>query len=206
MDVIPAVADEVFPAGGIGAGSLGAPEPGIVGFGAGGFGAAVFVFECERDGAEQASSSFTDVTCQQEGADVLADAVVDVWMPALGLVFEGFPANEDVERGLAFEDSGEFGLEGACSAETLGGSGFVGFGIIRLLLNPVAQVAVGQLLQSAVVKSVVVDQRVKAIGAAVPEVPDKGAVVEEFGVLLEELLSGVTSRVRSCNNTCSGLG
>ena len=191
MDVIPTVADEIFPAGGVGSGFFFAPEPGVVGFGAGGFGAAVFVFECERDGAEQASSSFTDVTCQQEGADVLADAVVDVWMPALGLVFEGFPSNEDVERGLAFEDSGEFGLEGACGVEALGGSGFIGFGVIGLLLNPVAQVAIGQLLQSGVVESVVVDQRVKAIEAAVPEVPDKRAVA---------------SRVRSCNNTCSGLG
>ena len=35
----------------------------------------------------------------------------------------------------------------------------------------------------------VVDQGVEAIGAAVPEVPDKGAVVEELGVLLEELVA-----------------
>ena len=51
MNIVPAVADEVFPAGGVGSGFFFAPEPGVVGFGAGGFGAAVFVFECERDGA-----------------------------------------------------------------------------------------------------------------------------------------------------------
>ena len=39
------------------------------------------------------------------------------------------------------------------------------------------------------VELVVVDQRVEAIRAAVPEVPDEGAVVEELGVLLEELIA-----------------
>ena len=189
MNIVPAVADKFLATGGIGARFFFAPEPGVVGFGAGGFGAAVFVFERERNGAEQACSSFADIACQEEGADVLADAVVEVGVPALGLLFEGLPADEDVERGLAFEDSGELGLEGAGGAEALGGSGFVGFGVIGLLLNPVAQVAVGQLLQGGVVESVVVDQGVEAIGAAVPEVPDKGAVVEELGVLLEELVA-----------------
>jgi len=35
---------------------------------------------------------------------------------------------------------------------------------------------------------VVVDQGVEAIGAAVPEVPDKWAVVEELGVLFKKLV------------------
>jgi len=63
MHIIPAVADEVFPTGGISSRFFFAPEPGIVGFGAGGFGAAIFVFERERNGTEQASASFADVTC-----------------------------------------------------------------------------------------------------------------------------------------------
>ena len=189
MDIIPAVADEFLAAGGIGARLFFAPEPGIVGFGALGFGAAVFVFEFERNRAEKAGSSFADITCQEKGADVLADAVVEVGVPALGLLFERLPADKDVERGLAFEDGGEFGLEGAGGAEALGGSGFVGLGVVGLLLNPVAEVAVGQLLQGGVVEPVVVDQGVEAIGAAVPEVPDKRAVVEELGVLLEELVA-----------------
>lgn len=37
VNVIPTVADEVFPANGVGAGGFGAPEPGIVGFGSGRF-------------------------------------------------------------------------------------------------------------------------------------------------------------------------
>jgi len=76
----------------------------------------------------------------------LADAGVEVGVPALGLVFMRFPADEDVERGIAFEDSGELGLEGTCGAEALGGSGFVYLGVIRLLLNPIAKICVSQFL------------------------------------------------------------
>ena len=39
----------------------------------------------------------------EERADVLANAIIQVWIPALGLFFERFPADEDVERGFAFE-------------------------------------------------------------------------------------------------------
>ena len=105
MDIIPTVADEVFPADGVGSGFFFAPKPGVVGFGAGWFGAAIFVFERERNGTEQASASFADVICQQEGSDVLADTVVDVGMPALGLVFKWFPADEDVQWGLTFANA-----------------------------------------------------------------------------------------------------
>lgn len=62
-------------------------------------------------------------------------AVVDVWIPSLGLVFDRFPADEDVDWGLPFEDGREFCLEGA------GGAGFVGFGVIGLLLNPTIKAA-----------------------------------------------------------------
>lgn len=138
MDVIPTVAGKIFTSGGIGAGFLFAPEPVVIGFGALGFGTSIFVFEFEGNCTKKAGSMFADIAGEEERADVLADAVVDVGMPALGLVFDGLPADEDVEWGLAFEDGVEFGLEGAGGAETLGGSGFVGFGVVRLLLNPVA--------------------------------------------------------------------
>ena len=82
----------------------------------------------------------------------MADAVVEVGVPALGLFFEGLPADEDVERGLAFEDGGKLGLEGVGGSESLGGSRFVGLGVLRLLLNPVAEVAVGQLLQRGMIE------------------------------------------------------
>jgi len=93
VDVIPAVADEFFPAGGISTRFYFAPEPGVVGFWARGFGAAVFVFEREWNSTEQASSFFADISGKKEWADVLPDAVVKVRMPALGLVFDGLPAD-----------------------------------------------------------------------------------------------------------------
>jgi hypothetical protein len=137
VDIIPSVADEFFAANGVGAGFFVAPEPWVVGFGAHRFSAAVFVLEFERNRAEKAGSSFADIAGEEEGADVLTDAVVNVWMPALGLVFEGLPADEDVERGLPSEDGGQLGLESSGGSEALGGAGFIGLGIVRLLLNPV---------------------------------------------------------------------
>ena len=44
-------------------------------------------------------------------------------------------------------------------------------------------------MQGGVVELVVVDKRVEAIGAAVPEVPNKRAVVEELGMLLKKLVA-----------------
>lgn len=111
MDIVPAIADEVFPANGVGTRFFFTPEPGIVGFGAGGFSASVFVIEFERNRAKKAGSSFADIAGEEEGADVLSDAIVDVGMPALCLVFDLFPADEDVERGFSFENGGEPGLE-----------------------------------------------------------------------------------------------
>ena len=189
MHVVPAVTDACLTTAWIRARLSFAPEPGIFLLWSAGLGASVFVFESERNGAEDARALFADIAGKEEGADVLADAVVEVGVPALGLVFERFPADKDVERGLAFEDGGEFGLEGSGRAEALGGTGFIGLGVVRLLLDPVAEIAVGQLLQGRVVEPVVVDQGMEAIGAAVPEVPDEGAVVEELGVLLEELVA-----------------
>lgn len=62
VNIVPAVADWVFPAGRVGAGSLGAPKPGIVDFGAGRFGAPVFVFEHERNSTKQTCSLFAYIT------------------------------------------------------------------------------------------------------------------------------------------------
>ena len=44
---------------------------------------------------------------QEEGADILADTVVDVGVPALGLIFKWFPADKDVKRCFAFENGGK---------------------------------------------------------------------------------------------------
>ena len=166
-----------------------APEPGIVLLRSAGLGAAIFVFERERHAAEEARAFFADIASKQKRADVLADAVVEVRVPALGLLFERFPAHKDVEWGLAFEDGSEFGLKGASGTEAGGSSGFVGPGVVGLLLDPVAEIAVGQLLQGGVVEAVIVDQGVKAIAATIPQVPEEGAVMKELGVLLEAFVA-----------------
>src|SRR6266446_8191095 len=134
MHVIPAVADACLTTAWIRTRFSFAPEPGIFLLRSAGLGASIFVFERERNSAEEARALFADIASKEEGADVLANAVVEVRVPALGLVFERFPADEDVERGLAFEDGGECGLEGTGGAEAFGGSGFVGLGVVGLLL------------------------------------------------------------------------
>ena len=102
MHTIPTSTDEVLAALGIGARFLLAPEPGVIGLGTLGFIAAVLVFEFERDCAEETCPLLPHIACQEKGTDVLADAVVEVGMPPLGLVFDGFPADKDIQRGLAF--------------------------------------------------------------------------------------------------------
>ena len=48
---------------------------------------------------------------RDERADIQADAVVQVWVPAERLGAQGFPADEDVVGGLPLQDLGEFGLQ-----------------------------------------------------------------------------------------------
>src|SRR5438093_2557030 len=75
MHVIPAVADVCLPTAWIRARLSFAPEPGIFLLRSAGLGAAIFVFERERNGAEEARTLFADIASTEEGADVLADAV-----------------------------------------------------------------------------------------------------------------------------------
>ena len=110
-------------------------------------------------------------------------------MPTLGLFLERLPADKDVERGLALKNGCQFGLEGTGGAEPGGSARFVGLGVLILLANPVAQVAVGQLLQGGMIELVLIDQDVEAIGTAIPEMPDEGAVVEKLGVLLKKFVT-----------------
>jgi hypothetical protein len=188
VDVIPPGADKFLPAFRISAGGVFAPEPGIIVFGSMGFGAPVFVFEFERDRTEQPCTLLAHIACQEKGPDILAYPVVQVWMPALCLVFEGFPADEDVDGGLAHQDGGQFGLEPPGRAQSIRSPRLVAPRILILLLNPVAQVAVGQLLEGGVIQLMVIDQGMKPIGPPIPEMPDKGPVVKEFGMLEKELV------------------
>lgn len=73
--------------------------------------AAVFVPVDVGFVAEDAGVFLADVGGAQERADVEADAVVQVGVPADGLFFDWLPAHEDVAGGLAFADELEAFLE-----------------------------------------------------------------------------------------------
>ena len=90
MHVIPAGADVCLTTAWIRARLPCAPEPGIVLLRSAGLGAAIFVFERERHAAEEARAFFADIASKQKRADVLADAVVEVRVPALGCSLSGF--------------------------------------------------------------------------------------------------------------------
>ncbi len=55
--------------------------------------------------------------------------------------------------------------------------------------NRVAQVGVDQALKAGLVELVVVDQYAEAVLEAIPDMPDKRPVLEQFAVLLEELVA-----------------
>ena len=59
-------------------------------------------------------------------------------------------------------------LERPCGSETFGGPRLVGFGVFRLLLDPVAEIAVSKLLQIGVIETVIIDQSVEPISPSVP--------------------------------------
>ena len=73
------------------------------------------------------------------------------------------------------------------------GTGLAPFDVAFLADDPVAEIAVGQVLQQLVTvrpgELVVIDQSMKAIGfAAIPDGPDEGTLLEEFAVFFEEVI------------------
>jgi len=54
--------------------------------------------------------------------------------------------------------------------------------------DPVAEVRVGERLEVVAVELMVVDERGETVLAAVPDVPDEGALVEQRAVLGEEVV------------------
>ena len=118
-----------------------------------------------------------------ERADVHADAVVQVGVPADGLLVERFPAHEDVVRRLAGEDQLELVLQ-----RLRGGQPQVRAGARGPALggDPIAEIRIGQILERLVVELVVIDQGREPVLAPVPDVPEKRALVESFAVLVEK--------------------
>lgn len=101
-----------------------APEPGEVGLFALGFFASIFSpldigFTAEEAGAFCFFLSRFEIGGFQEGANVEADAVVEVGMPTEGLFVEWLPTSEEIVGWLAGEDVLEFALEGLGGEDAL---------------------------------------------------------------------------------------
>lgn len=139
--------------------------------------------------AEDSGSFFANVGDGEEGADVEADTVVEIGVPADGLLVERFPADEDVVRSFAFENELEFFLECFGGGKALLGAINTCGDILFLAVDPVAKVGVDQGFEVLVIELVVVDEGRKAVAEAVPDMPYKGAVLEELAVLGKELFA-----------------
>ena len=113
--------------------------------------------------AEDASAFFADVGDAHEGAYVEADAVVEVAIPPNGLLFEGFPADEDVVGGFAFEDEFEFLFEGFGGVEFFLSSVYPIGDILLLTTNPIAEVGVDEGFEVLAVQFVVIDQGCESV-------------------------------------------
>ena len=116
------------------------------------------------------------------GADVEADAIVEVGVPADGLFAEGFPAYKDVVGRFAGVDEEQFFPQFLGGGQAQVGTGLAGLGIVFLAVQPVGKIGVDQAFEQAIVKLVVVDEGMESVFAAIPDMPDKGAILEEFDV------------------------
>src|SRR5690606_33297756 len=109
--------------------------------------------------------------------------------PAYGLFGQRLPAHEDVVRLFAFENGFQLFLQRFSGGEAFLGAVFA-VGQARLLrADPVAQVGVDQALKASLVELVVVDQYAEDAFKAIPDVPDKGPMLDQFAVLLEQLVA-----------------
>ena len=201
MQVVPPVAVELVATGEVGplvegAVTGAAPEPGEVGSGSQALWllAAVFLpvdvgLPAQNAGARAPTGAERGV---QEGPDVEPHTVIEVRLPAEGLLVKRLPANERVVGRLAREDLLQLSLQVLRRGQPAVGA-FLPLALLCLLpVDPVAEVAVGQRLKRAATLAVragelvAVDQRGEPVLVAVPEVPDEGTVVKELAVFLEE--------------------
>ena len=79
-----------------------------------------------------------------EGADVEAHAVIDVRLPADGLLVDGFPADEDVEGRLAVEYGNEPPLQFKRRDQSAFRAAIASVHTVLLPVDPVAKIAIGE--------------------------------------------------------------
>src|SRR3954453_8639395 len=99
------------------------------------------------------------------------------------------PAPVDVVWRLPCQNQLELVLELAHGNESCVSALLAAARALLLACDPIADVGIGELLQQALVELVVVDQSREAVAAAIPDMPDEGAVVEQPAMLLEEAVA-----------------
>ena len=140
--------------------------------------------------AEQSGAFLADVCRHHKRPDIHPHAVVQIWIPAVCLFRNRFPADENVVRRLAVEDAVQVLLQGSGVDQAGFRRAVRSLGRFKVA-NPVAEVGEGERFQQlvallAVGQAVVVDQGLEARLVPVPDVPDERAVLEQLAVLFEE--------------------
>jgi len=113
-----------------------------------------------------------------EGADVQTHAIVEVRVPADGLLFNRLPAHKDVVGRFAFKDKFEALLECLSGGQPFLRAVHTRGDVILLASNPVAQVGVDQSFEVLAVELMVVDQDREPVAQPVPDVPDERPLVK----------------------------
>ena len=147
---------------------------------------------------------------RHERADVDADAVVDSWLPADGLLVERLPAHEDVARWLAGHDLRQLVLQVLRRRQPAIRSLNALVPVRFLTPDPLSEIPVRQRLQCAPTLSVrtretvVVHQRVKPVTAPVPDVPDERPLLKSLAMLLEKAIAQPRFDRLDCPGRSSG--
>ncbi len=177
VDVVQAVAGE----------GAAVPEPGKFGLVALGFFAAVFFpFDVEFVAQDAGAFFAAGDVLGKKRADVPPHAIVQVGMPADHLGGERFPADENVVRWLAFQDQFEAGLQESGRGQTRVAASLAGIDGGLLSTDPVAEVGEGDFFETGVIEAMIIHESAEAVFVAVPDMPDKGTIVEDGTMLFEE--------------------
>ena len=197
MEVVPAVAVELLAAREVLCDLVPAPEPWEVVLVARRFLALVLAPSNAWSHPEdtRGSCSGRQGTRDNERADVNAHAVVDVGLPADGLLVQPLPANEDVVGRLAIEDLLELAFQVLGGGDASVGSLYARLLVCALTVKPIAELGARHFVQDSAAfrvgcgEVVIAHKRGEAVSATVPDLPDKRALIEQFAVLLKEAIA-----------------
>ena len=135
---------------------------------------------------QNACAGFFDVGARHERTDIEADAVVQIGIPADGLLRQRFPAHEDGVGGIAHEDQFEAVLEHDGRIEAILCPRGFRVDLALLLSNPIAEIGVDEAFERLARELVVVDEHREAVLCAVPDLPDKRSMPKHRAMLLKK--------------------